>query len=397
MKGRAFSNQDQPPLFRFQETLPVLRILYLTPDLFGLPGGIARYCRMVCRALVESQCQVTTIALLDDPAVRREARTAFPSIRYSSCHGNRRQFVYRALRAARTRPDVILVGHAHFAPLGWLLARLTGARLVTFIYGVEVWNPLSPARQRALCASDLLISISRFTANQAAQANGISLQATRLLPNCVDPILAPSSNTAASQTPTSRQTLSLLTVSRILRSEMYKGHEQVIRALPALLQRFPDLVYDVVGDGDGRSEMEELAVQQGVAGAVRFHGVVSDDDVARFYAGADVFTMPSQREGFGFVFIEAMSYGKPVVAGNQDASPEVVSDGETGFCVDPTSVETVGAALARLLENSDLRGRMGEAGKRRVEDLFGFARFHEQLQAFLAPAPPGEAPAVETK
>jgi len=365
-----------------------MRVLYLVPDLFGPPGGIARYCRMVCRALSGTECELTVIALLDQNSARRDARRAFPALKYLPCGGRRMRFVRNALRAARARPDVIFVGHPHFAPLGWLLAKICRARLVTFIYGVDAWKPLSPARRRALGASHQIISISRFTASQAAQNNGIRLEKARLLPNCVDPALSPSGFlpiekgwNGTSKTATSP---SLLTVSRILKSEMHKGHDQVIRALPELLQQFPTLVYNVVGDGEGRPEMEALARQLGVSDAVHFHGVVSDEEMLDFYAGADVFIMPSSREGFGFVFIEAMMQGVPAIGGNRDATPEVIVDGETGFLVDPTSVPSIAQASAQLLGDTALRHRMGQAALLHVEREFNFEKFKTTLLSHLS-------------
>lgn len=359
-----------------------MRILYLVPDLFGPPSGIARYCRMVCGALSDPKNDVTAIALLDQDETRREAGQTFPGLKYLPCRGRRSLFVQRVLRAARTRPDFILVGHTNFALLGWLIAKLCRAPLVTFIYGIEVWEPLAISRRRALCASDLVISISRFTAEQATQFNGLPPESTRLLPNCVDPALL--SNLEKSPKDHDIKTLSLLTVARILNSEKYKGHDQVIRALPRLLKRFPHLVYDVVGGGDGRADVEALAASEGVAHAVRFHGVVSDEEMSRFYANADVFIMPSRREGFGFVFIEAMIQGLPAIGGNVDATPEVIVDGKTGFIVNPTSQDEIVEATGRLLGDEALRARMGQAAIAHVQAEFNFDKFKKTLLDYLS-------------
>ncbi len=365
-----------------------LRILYLVPDLFGPPSGIARYCRMVCRALTESGHRVTTVSLLDQNNARGEAKTTFPKMRYFPCSGDRRQFIGRGLRSLRTRPDLILVGHPNFAPLGLGLGLLSRAKIVNFIYGVDAWEPLSPLRRRSLSAGQRIISISRFTATRSAQVNGIPMEKVRILHNCLDPHFQ-GRDTATS--PDTNANLSLLTVARMSFLEQYKGHDVVIKALPELLKQFPDLVYDVVGDGDGRPILEELCKAQGVEAAVRFHGVVSEEELIERYQKASVFVMPSRFEGFGFVFLEAMTYGKPVVCGHADASVEVVSDGETGFTVDPTSVGAVADASARLLGDAELRALMGQAAIQRVEDKFGFPHFKEQLLAFLGEVRPTAA------
>jgi len=270
------------------------------------------------------------------------------------------------------------VGHPNFAPLGWLLSKFSRAKFVTFIYGIDAWEVLSPTRRRALCASDCIISISKFTAKRAADVNGIPLDKVHILHNCLDPQFQPQSTLMSENAP-----LSLLTVARMSLSEQYKGHDVVIRALPQLLQKFPDLVYNVVGDGDGRPMLESLAAEQSVARAVHFHGVVSEEELVRHYNEATIFVMPSRFEGFGFVFLEAMTYGKPVICGDEDASVEVVRDGETGLTVSPQSTPAVANAIETLLNNDDLRQTMGQRGNEVVTQEFGFERFQSTLLEHL--------------
>jgi phosphatidylinositol alpha-1,6-mannosyltransferase len=334
---------------------------------------------MVCRALIESGYCVDVVSLLDRDEGAAEAKATYPTLRYFPCVGNRKVFVHRALRALWMRPDVVLVGHPNFAPLGWLLGRISRAKVVNFIYGIDAWEPLGGTRRRALSAAAIIVSISHFTASRSAQVNGIALNKVRILHNCLDPHFAHGFPSEANS-----RALSLLTVARINLSESYKGHNIVIRALPTLLRRFPDLIYDIVGDGDGRPVLEALAREQGVSESVRFHGVVSEKQLIECYHHASVFVMPSRFEGFGFVFLEAMAYSKAVVCGNEDASVEVVSNGETGFTINALSVEEVGDAVAKLLEDSELRDQMGEAARRLVEEKFGFAAFKGQLLDFLA-------------
>lgn len=356
----------------------MLPVLYLVPDLVGLQSGIARYSRMVCRALLGEGMRLTVVARADLSGSCEGY--AEPGTVYRPCDGDVWTFVRRALAAAvREDPAFLLVGHVNYAPLGWLLARLAGARLVTFIYGIDVFRRLSPWRRWALQQSDLIISISEFTADQAAQVNRVPVHKVRILHNCIDPSFEGPLGLFGTG-----HRLSMLTVGRMSLAERYKGQDKVIRAMPALLSQFPELVYDIVGDGDWRPILEELAQQQGVAGAVRFHGVVSEEELRRRYSEATLFVMPSRAEGFGFVFLEAMIHGLPVLAGNLDASAEVVVDGETGYLVDPTSVEAIAAASARLLSDEELQRRMGQRGRDRVIEEFGSGNFRISLMAYLA-------------
>lgn len=350
-------------------------VLYLVPDLLGRPSGIARYSRMVLLALTSDGWNLELVALMDAVEMGHTASPMISGVEYAPCGGSRYEFIREAALAThRHHPVLILAGHPNFAPLGWLLARLSGAPLVNFIYGIDVFLPLSAPRRWALQRSDRILSISHFTARRAIERNGIPPDRVRVLHNCLDPQFEepiPLEQDGAN--------LSMLTVARLSQSEQYKGHDYVIQAMPALLRRFPHLIYNIVGDGDWRPALEALAGQMGVEGSVRFHGSVSEEELRKHYARATLFIMPSRAEGFGFVFLEAMAHGLPVVAGSVDATPEVVVDGETGYLVEPTSIESIVTAASRLLGDEALRQRMGQAALIRVRQAFGFSQFREAL------------------
>jgi phosphatidyl-myo-inositol dimannoside synthase len=349
--------------------------LFLVADMAGPPGGIARYCRMVYNGLGASGVLHPIVVSLND-----EGQGAARGMKVDGCRGSRGMFVRRSLRAAlRYRPGVVLVGHPNFAPIGWIASRLTRAKLATFIYGIEVWEPLNPARRWALRHSDLIISISRHTANRARKANGIPMRRVRILHNCLDPTFRQDCKNRKSS-----GELSLLTVARMSMAERYKGHDYVIRAMPTLLSRFPGLSYDIIGGGDWQPYLQSLAEEEGVSHAVHFHGIVAEEELRERYAHASVFAMPSRCEGFGFVFLEAMAQGTPVIGGNLDASREVILDGKTGYLVNPTSVEAIIDATSRLLADRELRDRMGEAAASYVEQRFSFERFQQQLAGYMA-------------
>ncbi|WP_052401546.1 glycosyltransferase family 4 protein [Muricoccus aerilatus] len=161
----------------------------------------------------------------------------------------------------------------------------------------------------------------------------------------------------------------LLTVARL---EPRKGIDAVIRALPALAARHPGLRYAVAGEGTDRARLEGLAREMGVEERVRFVGRVVDAATkAALYSGADLFAMPSRREGasvegYGLVYLEAAWYGLPSLAGRDGGSAEAVRDGETGLVCDGADPAAVAEALARLLGDEELRRRLGAAAAARV-------------------------------
>src|SRR5438270_14046945 len=111
--------------------MPSESILYIVPDLIGLPNGIGRYCQLVCQALVEGGAEFSVVALRDKPsaAATAEETLGFRLPAYLGCESSRPCFIAESFRAlGRRRPGVVLVGHPNFAPLGWALARAAGAR-----------------------------------------------------------------------------------------------------------------------------------------------------------------------------------------------------------------------------------------------------------------------------
>ena len=127
----------------------------------------------------------------------------------------------------------------------------------------------------------------------------------------------------------------LLTVSRIGTADRYKGHDRVIAALPALLRAGADVAYLIVGSGDDTPRLAQVAAETGVSDRVILAGAAPADELADHYRLADVFVMPSTKEGFGIVFLEAAACGVPVVGGNRDGSWDALREGYLGRAIDP--------------------------------------------------------------
>jgi len=157
----------------------------------------------------------------------------------------------------------------------------------------------------------------------------------------------------------------------------------VILALPALLAKFPGIVYRIIGTGEDRRRLEALAKAQVVEHVVQFAGWAPEEDLPREFHGCEVFVLPSAKEGFGFVFMEAMAHGRPVFAARAGATPEVVADVETGLLVPYGDVAALKEALTRLLGWAALRRQMGVAGIERVRDEFALPLFAQRWLALF--------------
>jgi phosphatidylinositol alpha-1,6-mannosyltransferase len=168
----------------------------------------------------------------------------------------------------------------------------------------------------------------------------------------------------------------VLSVSRLA---PHRGIDTVLRALTLLDGKETDVRYAVAGTGEGRRDLEQLVAELGLDDRVRLLGGVPDADLPALYNLADVYVGPSRRsplsgEGFGIALAEALSSGRPVVAGRSGGVPETVRDGETGLLVETERPAQVADAIRLLLRDRKLAQRLGDAGRREVERYYNWDR-----------------------
>ena len=291
-------------------------------------------------------------------------------------------------RLAQLAPElkVAYLGHPYLAPLGMFL-QLFNRRLQYWVaaHGMEVWQPLPLVRRLGLRRAYGITAVSADTALKMAQAQRLDPRKVFHLPPALESGFANQPIHAAplDVPPGSRI---ILSVGRLIAAEPGKGFDTVIRALPQVLRQVPNCCYVVIGIGDDRERLERLAQEKGVRDHVVFAGEQTSDHLKRYYAACDVFAMPSRQEGFGIVFLEAMAFGKPILAGHHGGTPEFVTDGQTGYLVKHDDDGEVATRLIRLLQDDECRRSMGEAGRRWVEENYSFEQFRCRLLSVLAGA-----------
>jgi phosphatidylinositol alpha-1,6-mannosyltransferase len=361
-------------------------ILTLQTNTFGTYGGIPTYNRLVCRVLNEFGQGLQSRVLIgnDEIADVEPWRDSLPHLSLEGHGGNRKSLITSVIGHALRQPlDLALIGHVNYAPLGLALKRLQPAlRYGVIIYGIDVWRRLSWIHRRALRDADFIISISEYTKRRAVEFNGQLNGRAYLLPNALEWDDAPPAATANASSSLLEGTR-LLSVCRLDSSERYKGVDHVIESLPSVARRVPDVQYVIIGGGTDLARHRELAAAKGVADRVHFLGFVDEATLRDCYRNCELFVMPSAGEGFGFVFLEAMQYGKAVVAANSGGAPEVVQDNVTGSLVEYGNTEQLARVLSDLCLNMTERERLGEAGQRRLRERFTFPGFKAVLTDIL--------------
>jgi phosphatidylinositol alpha-1,6-mannosyltransferase len=296
------------------------------------------------------------------------------------------RFVASAIRAARRHPKLVLAGHPNLGPIVRAM-QVAAPRMKSLIctHGIEVWEPLSAMRRRSLRRASLVLAPSRATADFVVTLQGVPREKVRVLHWGLDPdfelkIRGEAGGTLPESFPSGRV---ILTVGRWLATERYKGMDTLIVALPRLLLHWPELQLALVGAGDDRAWLENIAKDSGVQRHVHFLSGLSYGELSACYEASEIFALPSRGEGFGFVYLEAMARGKPVIGGAHGGVPEVIQDGVTGYIVphgDPVQLAT---SIDTLLSNPELAKQMGARGRERVENEFRFNIFAKAVKKIL--------------
>jgi glycosyltransferase involved in cell wall biosynthesis len=257
-----------------------------------------------------------------------------------------------AAAACRQRPSLIISCHLHFGPAARALRAVLGVPYVLVAHGIEVHTGLSRARRAALRQADGVWAVSTWTRQRLLDV-GVPGDRIQLVPNTVSESgfrVGPSDRGLRSRYGLQPDEKVVLTVTRLNAREGYKGYDKVLRALPAACDAVGSVRYLVVGHGDDGDHLRELAAELHVSDRLTLCGFVPEAELAAHYRLADVFAMPSLGEGFGIVFLEAMSCGIPVLGGNQDGSVDALADGQLGRLVDPENLSDIASALIDLLQ-----------------------------------------------
>jgi colanic acid/amylovoran biosynthesis glycosyltransferase len=158
-----------------------------------------------------------------------------------------------------------------------------------------------------------------------------------------------------------------------------KGQRILIEAAARLRQEGRALRVQFVGNGPDRTDLERLVSVRSLASVVEFVGSINQEHIQEFYRGADVFALASFAEGIPVVLMEAMAMEIPCVASRINGIPELIEDGENGLLVAPSDVDGLAAAIAKLMDSEELRKRVGEAGRRRVQEQYELSRSADKL------------------
>ena len=364
------------------------------PNLFEFTGGIQTYCLFFLQA-IQNVCPDHHYHVF----IKHDKNSSpnFSSITPTQFHfaGSTPLALRTLVFAAQLigwgiwkRPNLIITGHLNFTVAAYWLKRLTNIPYWTTAYGIEAWDIQNASVIKALHNADRILSISSYTRDRLIKEQNLDPNKIVILPCQFEPSrfkIAPKPTYLLEKYGLKREQPIILTVARLAEVERYKGYDQILQALPQIRQQIPDIHYIIVGKGNDETRIKQLITQLGLQDYVTLAGFIPDEQLCDYYNLCDVFAMPSKKEGFGIVYLEALACGKPVLGGNQDGAVDALCHGKLGALVNPDDVDEIARTIIQILQGTYPHHLMyqPESLRQQVIDTFGFEQFQKTLAGYL--------------
>ena len=321
-------------------------------------GGIQAFSRVYVQALAEAFSHLeicvfvkNDLPLPEDP-LRLKGVTFYSMAHYPKWTRAILMVAVGLVVGFWERPRCVITTHLHFQPAVRMLHWLCGIPVMSVLHGIEAWNLRSGMRIWAMRAADHLMAVSHHTRKVVIDSYALNPDKISVVPNTFDAArftIGPKPEHLLARYGLKPDQPVIMTVSRLVVSERYKGHRQILQGLQNVRIQYPELRYLVVGTGDDMPRLQEMVKASNLEECVIFAGHVPNEELPDHYKLCDVFAMPSSKEGFGIVFLEAMASGKPTVAGNLDGSVDALDQGRLGLLVDPHDAVKIAEKIREAL------------------------------------------------
>ncbi len=334
------------------------KILILTLETFHAAGGLQRMSRTLGYSL-DQLCKKNNWSLdfycLNDHQC--ELMTQYlPSTNFKAFNKNKLSFTLKSIMIGM-EADIVILTHINLSLIGTILRSLHPKSKIWLIaHGIEVWRPLTLWKKAMLKLADRIICVSNFTKSKVIELHDADPKKCLVLNNVLDPFIGLSTAFDKPKKLLERYRLNhsdkvIFTLTRIAASEQFKGYDQVIKAISRIKDRLPSVRYLLAGpcDESEKLRIHRLVKHYDVEENFILTGFIEEAELADHFLLADLFILPSKKEGFGIVFLEAMAFGLPIICGNVDGSTDAIRNKEMGLAIDPDNLAELEDAITTKL------------------------------------------------
>ncbi|MFA6271525.1 MAG: glycosyltransferase family 4 protein [Patescibacteria group bacterium] len=372
----------------------MLKTLLITTDFPPKIGGVSEYLSQICSRLPRENITVLTTA--EDNSDIFDAKQNYRIIRkklFSTSYFVWPKWILLLRNACRLVKSnnfrQILVGQ--ILPVGTVALIINYLFKIPYIVSTHAMDitilESSPRKtwlaKKILNRSTQIITVSHYTKSKITD---LGIVENKII------IISPATDILEHSTNDQRKELSdkyhlhnkriLLTVGRIIER---KGHMDVLKALPDIIKLVPNVNYVITSEGPYKAVLEDYILKNNLENHVTFIGTISRDELPSLYQLSELFVMPTRVlanndvEGFGIVYLEANAFGIPVIAYNSGGVSDAVLHKKTGLLVEPKKPSEIAKCVINLLGDTAYAKQLGEQGKKRVKEQFGW---NAKAQAF---------------
>ncbi|MFW6129848.1 MAG: glycosyltransferase family 4 protein [Atribacterota bacterium] len=359
-------------------------IMFMVPDL-NSTGGISRYNKNIINTLKDDY-KLTIIS-------RNDKKNKYKNLKITNFGRIRNTFfkkiffsLYSVYLVFRYKPKMILCGHVNFSPICYYISFIKKINYLVLTHGIDVWKIKNKSKIKALKKADLIITVSRFTKEKIEKQVPNVSNKLKILPNMIDGNIFYPENKSKylrKKHNIASNDKVLLYVGRL--DEKEKGIYTTINAFKKVLKKIPNIKLIIVGHGKYLRYMRKYVKDKNIKNKVILTGFVNSIDRLReYYNLCDIFIMPSKKEGFGIVFLEALACGKPVIGGIKDGSVDALQNGEVGILVDPDNEEEISNSILNVF-NKDVPDRLLDSTYLREKTLenYGISNFRNVIKKLI--------------
>ena len=370
--------------------------LLITLDFPPNVGGVAYYLSSLCKHLPSKSITIVTPETKE--ADRFDQRQRYKIIRkkiLSRYFWPRWLFfVLKAYKIIKKEGiEVIVVGQ--LLPIGTvalLIKKLFDIPYIVSTHAMDVTILQKMPRKKILArkvlrAADKVVTVSLYTKKELLKL-GVDRQSIEIISPATN-ILNRQTSIAADQVKERYHLADKMVLFTLGRLVQRKGHDTVIKALSQIVKKYPQVNYLIGSEGEYQSKLTKLVHQYQLEKNVIFAGPIPDNEIPAYYQACDVFVMISRElnnrdvEGFGIVYLEAGAFGKPVIAGASGGVGDVVQNNYNGLLIDPNNVNDAQNAIVRLIENKELRQKLGKNGQAMVKNNYTWPGRANRLMKIL--------------